>query len=992
MRTWQTVLLGVNLAMCMTFGVSAAEDIPYEIGKWQESGFGNHRVVLAVSAEDAEKDIVEANIPWRRRDKNPETKAMLLYDEAGTQIKDVLILECSRFRGVIRFRPASGTGKYYLYYLPYTLLGMGASESYYEPEDLSDFAWRENAQNEKNAGKASVLSFQSRDAFNSFYPMEIPATPEETAALKEACKGQKLVVFPEDREHEIKMFEQLPLRWVENGPANQFSAVVQPGEFFVFQLGVWAPEESLENLFARWSGEVEGSCFNVEGIDWKGNAFQKTLSLESGRIRALYFGLQIPQDASGEIQGTIELTADQVPTQTVTVNLKVQGDILPDGGIGDLDRLARLQWLNSTRGQTAGLPPSLAKVAWEDETVKIGNRTVKFDQSGLPGSLCGNDRELLQDAITLQAVVNGEKICLSGDGKAEVRQLDDWTMERRQTGTMGREISTTLQTVIEGDGCVQFDLSMVSEKGSMLDNLELVLPFVSSAVPYWMGMEQRGGLRKGDLAWQWKGKYLNNLIWVGDVSAGVQLKLQSAEDPWALWAQDLDEKMLWQNGSCRSTEQDGVFTITADTGKVVLPPREEVQLRFRLLLTPFKEVSPLHWQVRVSDAKPEARIRHFHHGTAHMPYINYPFTDEENLAANVKDLRSKNVESQLYYTIREISNHCRELWAFRSLDDEIFITLGGISYTDMGALAPAPGEGYPWLREHVYENYVPGWRTDWIKVLGLDMCAALTTDSNSRLANYYVESLHHLFAKTTAQGLYLDGIGYGRKTMQRVARVLSSLREDYRINMHCADLYPFSKLSVMNHCMEHLPYLTDLWLGEFYKYEELSPDFYLIELSGIPFGVANEMLDYDTGGNPYFGMIYGMGGRFLPEVELLWKLWDDCNIATSRMVGYWDADIPVKTSAPGVLSTVYLAEDGKSALIALARWRDPATEGVEQLPVTLEIAPDIFPGYDPDKYELYAPDAGHFQKESRRHPGDEILLPENGGAWLLLRPTEAAGN
>ena len=52
----------------------------YGVGFWTPDTLGNHRVVLSVS-EKAE--IVKAEIPWRRRDKNPEKKGLVLIDEIG---------------------------------------------------------------------------------------------------------------------------------------------------------------------------------------------------------------------------------------------------------------------------------------------------------------------------------------------------------------------------------------------------------------------------------------------------------------------------------------------------------------------------------------------------------------------------------------------------------------------------------------------------------------------------------------------------------------------------------------------------------------------------------------------------------------------------------------------------------------------------------------------------------------------------------------------
>ena len=81
--------------------------------------------------------------------------------------------------------------------------------------------------------------------------------------------------------------------------------------------------------------------------------------------------------------------------------------------------------------------------------------------------------------------------------------------------------------------------------------------------------------------------------------------------------------------------------------------------------------------------------------------------------------------------------------------------------------------------------------------------------------------------------------------------------------------------------LEHFPYIDRLWFGEYFKYEN-EPDYWMVEVSGLPYGVMSEMLQ--DGGNPFRGMIYGMTSR-LPwagDPSGLWKLWDEFGIQDSK--------------------------------------------------------------------------------------------------------------
>ncbi|MFN3421553.1 MAG: glycoside hydrolase domain-containing protein, partial [Armatimonadota bacterium] len=283
----------------------------------------------------------------------------------------------------------------------------------------------------------------------------------------------------------------------------------------------------------------------------------------------------------------------------------------------------------------------------------------------------------------------------------------------------------------------------------------------------------------------------------------------------------------------------------------------------------------------------------------------------------------------LYYTVRELSNRAAELWALRSFGDEIFETGGVDIYNDPKAAekgasvdighVPEGGRakvGHPWLHEHLIAGYVPAWMHPFSDH---EVDCAIITKGLSRWHNYYVEGLHWLMQKTGMKGLYLDGIGYDRKVMQRVARVMKSVNPESIIIFHSGNDYDFMdrRVSSANIYMEHFPYISRLWFGEMFDYNR-SPEYWLVEISGIPFGLTGEMLEYQTGGNPYRGMVYGMTGRFHPSAIYLWQLWDWFGIEDAEMIGYWSPKCPVRTDREDVLATVY-RKKGK-ALIALAHF------------------------------------------------------------------------
>eukprot|EP01052_Picozoa_sp_SAG31_P007322 SAG31_NODE_348_length_17296_cov_5.089482_13_plen_305_part_00 len=152
------------------------------------------------------------------------------------------------------------------------------------------------------------------------------------------------------------------------------------------------------------------------------------------------------------------------------------------------------------------------------------------------------------------------------------------------------------------------------------------------------------------------------------------------------------------------------------------------------------------------------------------------------------------------------------------------------------------------------------------------------------------------------------------------------------------------------------------------QYWGQSPEWWLLETSGLPFGLTGDMIREGTVGVPtgqhpnggcastgcvptkgkgcpdpnrWLGMVFGMGTRLawgglgtnmsavlaspeVQEVVPLWRFWNDWNIAEAQMVGYWDAAVPVTTSSPLVKATVYVKADA-SMLIALANFGNQLT-------------------------------------------------------------------
>jgi hypothetical protein len=274
------------------------------------------------------------------------------------------------------------------------------------------------------------------------------------------------------------------------------------------------------------------------------------------------------------------------------------------------------------------------------------------------------------------------------------------------------------------------------------------------------------------------------------------------------------------------------------------------------------------------------------------------------------------------------------------------------------------------LQEHLGSDYIAAWHVPEIKD------AAIINSGVSRWHNFYVEGLSWLVKNVGIDGLYIDDVAFDRTTMKRVRKVLDRDNPRALIDLHSANQYnPRDGFaSSANLYLEHFPFLNRLWFGEYFDYDS-KPDYWLVELSGIPFGLMSEMLE--KGGNPWRGMTFGMTNRmpWSGDPSPIWKAWDDFGMEQSRMIGWWSPASPVKTGNSDVLATTYVRE-GK-ALVALASW---APESVN---VKLTIDWKAL-GIDQARARLRAPAIKDFQDEAIFAPTDSIPIPLGRGRLLIV--------
>ncbi|TAM99071.1 MAG: hypothetical protein EPN39_07515, partial [Chitinophagaceae bacterium] len=327
-----------------------AQNTPHIAGGWDKMQLGTQRAVIRVNNN---APAVWVRVPWRRVDDHEEDAVRLVDAATGKLVTNIYRLAANREYGDFVFQPVSGKGIYYLYYLPFKQTGSWyfPNTIYLKAKKTYSQAWADangitTATGAPTWPQASVVCFEAVDDFNRFDPMEIIATKREVNRLLEENKGKDFLVFPEDRRHPIRMDTDIPLRWIEHGEGGTFSATAMRNEFFVYQLGIYAPFKKLENVRLRFTDLISNKgeripasairCFNLGGRDWLGKYFTKKVNVVKGAVQAMWIGIDISGNQHpGDYTGSVSIAADGTGNSIIPVHIKVTDSLLKDRGYDD---------------------------------------------------------------------------------------------------------------------------------------------------------------------------------------------------------------------------------------------------------------------------------------------------------------------------------------------------------------------------------------------------------------------------------------------------------------------------------------------------------------------------------------------------------------------------------------------------------------------------------------------------------------------------------
>lgn len=782
--------------------------------------------------------------------------------------------------------------------------------------------------------------------------------------------NQSWYLFPDSRENITQWDDSLRTEWLQHDySVETYELVANPGEAYVFQVIVWAAQQALSNVSVTFfdfksinQSLIPASrftCFNTGGVDYLGRKMTKQVNLTTSKVQPLWMGVDLSNIQAGIYSGEIQVIANNV-IRKVKIRLNVQGEYQADKGLGVGKNLSRLFWLNSTLGHDENyVAKGFQPIQRRGNTIDILGRSLTIAANGLPDQILSyfaKSNESLQESPEPLLSQPFRFIVEKSDGSLVALQPGTLKFTEQTSSFIKWEVTNTsdiceinVRAKMEFDGHVDYTLEFVANTFSYIKDIRMETYLNNEKAVYMMGIGKEGGFRPTTYEWKWKvaTKRQDN-VWLGAVNGGLDIKLKSDNYRQPIVLANYPYYPLLLPDSWGNFEKGGI-SISQTTGQQVLVKAysgdrivnggDVLYYNFELLITPFKLINRetkygdryyhsgvgntfLHIDPAVVEG---CNILNLHHAQNTEPFINYPTHDASFplLKQLVGNAQKKNLLTKVYYTTRELSTQAHEFFPFFSMDGEIIVKGPGNNYTNTSFYPDGPPE---WLKVNLRKDYIPAWMTT-IKdgQFKNQRDYSVITRPESRLNNYFVEGLDYMLKESNIDGFYIDDTHIDRVTMKRCRKLIDQYRPNAKIDLHSYNHFQpvTASASSLNMYLDILPYLDLVWIGEARNYDKLS-DVWLVEVSGIPFGLPGQMLK--DGGNRWRGMVYGITNRSgrpvseQPSPKALWLFFDQYKFENKTLLGFWDNNCPVVISNENVKASLFKGED--VSIIAVANWSD----------------------------------------------------------------------
>jgi hypothetical protein len=956
-------------------------------------------------------DVARGEAAWRRSKLSIRMQGLKLLPAAGgEEVKDAILVRYDQERVIVDFRPTAGPGLYHLYY--------GAYEcALFEPSE----EFKRCAAADQPA-LARPLRIEARCRVDAFDDMEVTAVKQEVEDLLSRHPQAPYLVFPEDRDRPIRLQFEIPADWALNGPRLPLALRADRNEYRVFQLGIWACRKPVDDVAAKASDlrSSQGSILPASAVQCltlesriRSQFITKPsgqMSVPQGQVRALWFGIDIPEHASpGEYQGTVTVQARGMNNTEVPVRLIVSDTVVEEHGDHDSWRLSRLRWIESDVGLTDEVfrPYKPLKVSRDGKKVSTWGHTYALNRVGLPDQIQVGSVGVLAGPVSLSGTAKGRKLGWRG-ARLKIAQKTpghvDWTglSVDRSAG-----LELTVSGHVEYDGSAVFDLKIGTGKCAAvpINDLTLEVPWERDNAFLATGMGYRGR-REGNRCWRRSPKpgaayaayEAPPMLWMGSIKAGLG---------WATWVNPPSPAgadkpappkadSAWEDDTREDaatiTEEGGAVVLRLNLGNHRITKDNPWRMRFGLLPTPVKPLDQRHWDFRYmhkggwfwpgDDDTPHSfladdckRLKEVvDYGVKRLnlhdwwgPVFNYArqWDRLDNLSKLTEEAHRRGLYVKVYNSGRELSAFAPEFWA---------LVYEGTGHVFGDKVDPNPRLCFQdaWRENHLPDGLPGGWPR-LHEDLGDEHC--LNVSNSTRNANFYLESIRYMTRFYGTDGAYwdgADGLTLGHRQMaKRLWSMFRQINPQACIDVHHGHPLVSSPLVPFIFC---LPFIDSLWHGEGFNFEQYDPWGWLVEIAALPFNVPSEML----GGEKYIGrgMLFGIWPRYgwgndsdIPSK--LWKFFDRFGIRQARMIGWWEKYNGVTVDKPLTYVTAY-RHPRNGVLLAVGTWLEAPAAWMEMtLHITLRmdrrflglprdklVASDIFTGEELDiEAPVAVPDA-----------------------------------
>lgn len=774
--------------------------------------------------------------------------------------------------------------------------------------------------------------------------MENKVDPDAWAAWRNAHPAP-FWLFGEDRQYAVRN-NIVPAHWFANGSeaAKTFHGRAQPGEWYAFQICV-ASDKARELV---WEAKTELAVTRITPRECR---------VAAGGVKPIWVMVDIPKDAAsktfiGEVAVRDAKTGESA---ALPFEILASGPVLEDGGIGDAWRLARLKWLNSDIGRedTVTKPYKPVVVDKARRTIKILGRELVLGEDGLPEQIVshfnGSNARIVDNGMNLLAAPVKLTTRLAPStlrGKTKpgrpTMQFTETTPAHaawRAETSLGDGIRRIVEGRIDFAGECRFRVRI---EGERVEKAEFEMAMPADVARYIDGLGHNGGeFGEETLRQAWDPNLCRDAVWLGRVNGGLLVRFKGANyrrpliNAYYAWRKlAMPESWSAGGGAITVSKSGDRAVVRADAN--VAP--EGAEWNFDLYITPFHKLDMkahlgdryLHLGQRQPklDAKKVremgATVVNLHHNTIWNPYINYPYNDDSGplLKKVVKDAHDAGLLLKIYYTTRELTQNLPEFFALKSLDGEALLkrdaSVPGWPCTNRNG-------PHPWLREHVGFDILPAWRENvrFPQAYQPRLDLAVITTPDTRWDNFYLEGLNYLVREYGIDGLYIDDTALTGESMQRARRILDRDGKRRLVDNHSWNHHDSRAGSGSTNLafIDLYPYFDLLWRGEGF-YNDTPPGFWLIERSGVAFGIAGEMLGR---GNPFRGLLFGMTDRWGwgGSPAGLWKFFDEVKLGDMELVGWWDDECPVKVAGSADVKASVWKGDSRAVLVIANFAKEP---------------------------------------------------------------------